>query len=484
MRTESVVLKDFKGWNSATVWGSTIEDNELADATNVFITERNTIRRRRGFSNPGNIGTVALGARSMLKYQTPNIDVIIMGHSAGTALVARTGGLNTNNGTLTNTSCVVQFNDIAYIFSPTTNQMATVTSAGTFTLSVANVFATTALVHKRRIFTANNLSATNVSQIRYSEVYDIGSFTGAPGWPTLNTIEVNTGDGDSINTIVELNDALIIFKTNSTWVLYTDGSPSSWSLKRLHTSIGCAYRDSAIVIKGLLYFQASNAVYRTDGTSFDEISRSISNVVALFSPISASLINDGSAIYWDGLYIINPIPESQVLYVFNTINETWTRWSTPVAFARFVSYEESAFYEMMAPRYRVSGTGVELWDTSIVASYTDEGVDYESSVTFKPLSFDTPNKWKRILSVDVELEAGASSTTVEYTAWGEPNDIIKNVIQTISPKVTSSGLHRFPGVGRCRACRVKLESLSQSSVEIMSLSFNLLESQVAVGKKH
>lgn len=484
MRTESVVLKDFKGWNSATVWGSTVADNELVDATNVVITEQNTIVRRRGFSSSSTISTVALGARNMIKYQTPTVDLIIMANSAGTSLVSKTGVLSTNNATLTNTSCVVQFSDLAYIFSPVTNQMATVNSAGTFVTAVANVFATTALVHKRRIFTANNLSSTNVSQIRYSEVFDIGAFTGVTGWPALNTIDVNTGDGDSINSIVELNDSLIIFKTNSTWVLYTDGSPASWSLKRLHSSIGCGFRDSPIVVKGLLYFVSPSAVFRTDGTSFDELSRPIFNVTGSFDASSASLINDGSAAYWNGLYIINPVPTSQVLYVFNTLNETWTRWSTPVAFARFLTYEDDPFYPLISPRYRSSGSGVELWTSTIVGSFTDTSGDFSSSVTFKPMTFDTPNKWKRIISVDVELESQVASTTVEYTAWGEPNDIIKNMVQTISPKVTSSGLHRFPGVGRCRACRVKLESSSPSAVEIMSISYNLLESQSSVGKKH
>lgn len=485
MKVNPVVISKFKGLNTATSdWA--LEDNELSEATNVIITEQGTIKRRKGIFRGNAITGVGQQAYSLCRFKTASIDVNIIASNNGVHLVANDSSVVSSDGG-THVSCAVQYNDIAFVFSYITEQMMTFSASGVKTLNQANFQATEATVHKARCFIANNRSSINPSVVRFSELYTVSPWLGASGWPTNNTIDIQPGDGDTITAIVDYNDSLLVFKTSSTWVIYTDGNPSQWTVKKLHNSIGCVGRDTPTIINNLVYFQSATAVYRTDGTTFEEISRPIQNVFQLYTSTDPSVINYNSATYWNGLWIMNPDPASIVLYVFNTYNDTWTKWVPPTNFGRFQTYPTSSANTFRVPEFRTTAGTVELWSGDSVSPYYDNTVSshvpYSSFVTFKPQDLGLPSVRKRNVSTDVELSdtaVDARPLTLELLKDG----IVTSSTKTSGGNFTTSCLYRFKGAGWCRYLTPRLNTNAEDPMEINSISLNMIPSKSNVGRNH
>ena len=424
MRTTPVALEKFGTMHYLTAHEEAIENNELVDAVNVVIDEHGVINRRRGFDNVVNITGPAISARVVGRHRTSAMDSVFMAHVGGLALVNATGSAVTwNDVSFVNVMFAVQFNNQSFVFSYQVQQMLNVDFAGTRTGSWANVQASLGLVHKGRIFCCNN-RVTPADTVRFSQIYTDPTnpnWSGAGAWPAANTLSISQGDGEMVTAMVEYNDSIIIFKQSSTWILYTDGSPTTgWQLKKLHDSIGCVGTHTPKVVGSLLYFMGVDGVYRTDGTTFEEISEPINAVWRLFSHSNASVMYNRTAVEWDGLYIVNPDWSDDMWYIFNTRNDTWTRWLMPTAFSGPTPFEESPLRPLRALTFQGSGTTVNWWEMTDSSLYQDGEagtlVDIGSEIIFKKLDFGEPDQWKYIPTINIAFErrfAAVAETTCQ-----------------------------------------------------------------------
>lgn len=496
MRTTPVVLEKFGGMNYLTAYSGSIEDTELKDAVNVFIDEQGVIRRRHGFdqvqsvTGPGNTATI------LSRHTTGALTSMFISSLAGVSLVSQNGSITTwTEATLTNAKASVQFDSNSYIFSYQTQQMAKVDSLGNRTLNFANVQASHAVAHKNRLFTTN-LYTGITDRIRYSQLYTDPTnpnFSGAGAWPAANTIDVSSGDGEPIVAMVEYNDNLIIFKKTSTWILYTDGSPlTSWKLQKLNDNIGCTGVWTPRVIGSLLYFMGVDGIYRTDGTTFEEISRPISNVWRLINHNVNTAMYNRSAIEWDGLYIVNPDWSDQEWYVFNTKNDTWTRWHVPQNFSNMVTYSEQPTRPIRMMKF--GNVSAELWESNDLSGYLDGEASpqpFDSELTFKLQDFAQPEKWKYIPQIEATFQrdlasGGEASTSVQLDMIIDNNN---NVPITNSKSLSVDVndfyfLYRFKGPGRCRYLQVIMTTAAQSDFGLQKLIFHLIQGKGAVGYAH
>jgi len=131
-----------------------------------------------------------------------------------------------------------------------------------------------AVFHKQRIF-ASVSSAPG--RIAFS-----GAGTGFGTWAIADTIDVGVDDADPIVGLISLGDLLLIFKTNSTWILYVQGfSAADWVVRKIG-SIGAAPSAgsaSTYYYNGEAYFISRTGLYKTNGSSFVNLSEKVWNPV-------------------------------------------------------------------------------------------------------------------------------------------------------------------------------------------------------------
>ena len=98
-----------------------------------------------------------------------------------------------------------------------------------------------AVYHKSRLFLADN-TKFYYSKIDMTESFDPDAYE-----------EPNPSDGQAITGIFSIFDLLIIFKTNSTYVLVGD-DPDTWAIRPIENTIGCVTARSVILTEGRLFW--------------------------------------------------------------------------------------------------------------------------------------------------------------------------------------------------------------------------------------
>lgn len=495
MRTTPVVVDKFGGMNYLTGYASSIEDNQLKDAVNVIVDEQGVIRRRKGFDSVQSITGPGNNAHILGKHQASSSLLFIAAPTTGVTLAAPNGAVTWTEASLTSAKAVTQYDSNSYIFSYQTQQIMKVDSFGNRTANWANVQGSFALSHKGRIFVTNLYTGLK-DRIRYSQLYTDPTnpnFSGAGAWPAANTLDVSPGDGEPIVAMIEYNDNIIIFKRTSTWILYTDGSPlTSWKLQKLNDNLGCVGVYTPVVIGSLLYFMSANGVYRTDGTTFEEISRPIANVWRNFTHNNDTFLYTRSAVEWDGLYIINPEWSDEEWYIFNTRNDTWTRWHTPVNFSRMIPNDDQPLRPLRMMKYGV--TSAELWETNDLSGYQDgEGSPspYDSEIVFKTFDFGQPDTWKYVPQVELafvrDVATGGEVTClvqVEYVIDALNGAAIPAQLNLTIDINDFYFLYRLKGPGRFRYLSTRVYTSALSDMALEKLIFHMIQMKGAVGYAH
>lgn len=140
--------------------------------------------------------------------------------------------------------------------------------------AVTGVFTTptSAKVHKNRLWIAQG------STVYFSDSNNPTSF------PVVNFFQVNTNDGQSIVGMEELLDTLVIFKTDSIWLIKgeplgagTNTTIGNLSLQRINSSIGCVAMRSIVAVDSVIYFMGRSGLYIFENNQIKLISQDVNN---------------------------------------------------------------------------------------------------------------------------------------------------------------------------------------------------------------
>jgi len=148
---------------------------------------------------------------------------------------------------------------------------------------------------------------------------------------------VNPGDGDVLVGFAVLQDTLFLFKTHSMWRFNPVGALEDWVLRDVSMTVGCTSVYTIREIEGYIWFASEQAVYKTDGVTFLEMSRSIRPIFKGHFPAggvnSVDTVNLDSAAYWNGKFfyhiVTNPMGQigyTRNLYVLDVQSNGWTRY--------------------------------------------------------------------------------------------------------------------------------------------------------------
>jgi hypothetical protein len=199
---------------------------------------------------------------------------------------------------------------------------------GSWTAVAAMPRAEFGVIFRDRLFLcAADNNSTNYSRVHFS---DPGNFT---SWPGTNFFDVNPGDGQKLTGIAVYQDSLIIFKTDSTYVMAFDTSPSDGVLKPINTIIGatktdgnhnnghlvCSYENSLFVLH-------RGAVYEMINYTFTKVNEKVPLVRSspLSSPLAPfNIYEECISIVGDRVYV----RYGENAYVYNLRTRTWSIWN-------------------------------------------------------------------------------------------------------------------------------------------------------------
>ena len=171
-------------------------------------------------------------------------------------------------------------------------------------------------VHKNRMFIAGVASLR--SRLYYSDLAD------AETWPVLNFIDVGKGDGDTITGLTVLLDTLVIYKTNSVWML-TGSSSSDFVLRRVTDEAGSSSNKSLSLVKNSLIGIATDGVRLFDGIKSITASDKIE---VTFEGLNRTQLALAEGVTFDHHYYL-AVPEGSSIYnnvvlVYDLIRAAWT----------------------------------------------------------------------------------------------------------------------------------------------------------------
>ena len=466
MRGSSVSVKEFGGTN--TDMSGQIPDNNFQRVYNMWVTLGKTLRAREGIQQWGNYGITNGSLVGRWRTSTA-IDRWLASTTAATYEMSKIGAAGSNISAFP-THLMLQWNDLAFLFREDTTAIRTWNGTA-ITATLIPYFANVGIVHKNRMFTVSN-KATGVakSQLRYTDIFDINAPNTLAGWTNGGTISVQTSDADWITAVAVMNDTLYIFKSFSTWVLYTDGVDTSWTLRNIHPSVGCIGRDTPVVIGGLMYFLSAQGVYRTDGTTFERISDAIPDRFDNLDATTYVSTNDRSAVWYKNLYILNNNSSGGELDVYNIDNGAWTQWNTVNPLSRIIGVPDGTPPYFVGMYNETSGVLARYIDSNTYKDY-DGALDYTCSFLTKYYDFDKPDVIKYIpeVSFDMNFQIGITQS-VTCTMFVDGNVTAGGSFQ-VQTNDSDRRLYRFTGPKRCRILACSAQFVPAGDIELNSINF-------------
>ena len=472
--TTEVTLTDFEG--VATGLTARFKDTEFQQADNFWITPNKTLRVRNGFNTHGTVQSYD-NAEILGKFSTGN-DYIIVTHDDGLDPVFISNGNTLGTGFIDPdpADLMLVANSVAYFFDDGSgaNRNVRTWAGGAVTDTGQSQKANLGVTHKNRFFVCNNIT-TGVakSQLRYTDIFDLNLPSTALGWSEGGTISVNTSDNDFITAVCVMNDTLFIFKRYSSWVLYTDGVDTSWTLRNIHPTIGCVGRDTVAVIGGLLYFLSGQGLYRTDGTTFERLSDKVSDWFDSLT-VTAAQCNLRSAAWYENLYVLN-INNSSWLNIYHIDNGGWTQWDvSDNPLSRLISVPEFSPWAIMS-WFQGTAECLALYHSDTLFGDRRPGGGatisyYTPEITTKGFDFDKPLDVKQVIEVVLDISSATSvddSLSYLWVTEGNTSSTVTNVFYLRNSTLVRLGINN-----RCRKIYLNFYTGCQP-YEINSISFVL-----------
>jgi hypothetical protein len=202
------------------------------------------------------------------------------------------------------------------------------------------------------------------SRLYYS---DLGN---AFSWPTTNTADFDTADGEAITGIGTFGPYLLIFKRSKIFAIY-DVDPSLGPLNRvISRNVGaCSHRSIVETPKGTLFLTPDKGVWSTNGSTVEDLSMKVRPSFALYTPSES---NAAAAFYNNHYYVsfqnaANAGSVNDSLMDFDFATVSWWKHSCPASqFAVWRSGSStSSLLFGIRPTATVGATGTPLTTSGV-----------------------------------------------------------------------------------------------------------------------
>lgn len=473
---EPIRLGPFVGGMNILSDPTALQDTELVDAVNLELDLDGSYISRPPFSTLASPSSG--GHMKLLGYYIDGLNLRLIGcNSSG--LWHYTAGVwaAITNGAGIDATCMVQYDDKAWIIATQTSGIAGGSITGTTFSGVAAMpRGGSAVVHKERLYIVPGPSFTgaNSTVVKFSAAADFTS------WPAVNAIFINKGDGQKLIDILVYNDNLLLFKEDSTYVLAFDSSPSDAISRKINPTIGVSSKDCVVAYENQLYVLHENNVYEVVNYDFAKINSKI------------PLLYDGTAPAggWSDSQFLTLLGDRLIvkyyakLFVFGLKTKVWTRWDTSTNGGRYIGPAVAVPIKDEAnavPTYVMSSASAS---SSAFYSFRDV-IDSSNSETIncsiktKNYDFGVPHRYKRLFWWGADVSTISTITGIlqpiivnfsvtwgqlsAYTwgqisanTWGQPLNVPVSIQSVKSAQTAPRKFAKFPKSLRFRQANFEI----------------------------
>lgn len=167
-------------------------------------------------------------------------------------------------------------------------------------INVSPPYAKFSLIHKERLFLANDPSGTvsGKSTIYWSDILNPDYFNTATDYEVIRP-----DDGDQITAIKNILGTIQVGKEGTWSKIYTDNADSSsWTISAPYSFIGCIAPYSAVNSPSGIIYLGRHGLYSFNGSSSELISDVVTDKI---KDILATNQNEVAGIYYDNQYLMS-----------------------------------------------------------------------------------------------------------------------------------------------------------------------------------
>lgn len=322
---------------------------------------------------------------------------------------------------------LVQYNDMV-IFIPqgiTTGIYCTLTPTG-----LTSVITTTGIpqgnngiIFKDRLFVfgiTSNVpgSAQPTPTVSYS------ASTNALSFPVANFFKLNPGDGEGVNASIILGDALVLFKTRSTYALYFDTDPGLGTIRRISDEIGTSSALSVVRYENVAYLIARRTVYRIQNLLFLDIGRNL-NLMAKRNTTPVQTDNTKQDVIFafnTKLFLIVYTSTGYLYYIYNVEVDAWAQYTFDEQPNRFNAINDTLNGNSLQTWLATKNNSSNLYLFS--PSNSNTYGDYPSGKTAfyvktKKYAFTDSTYYKRMFWWGMDALIGGITDTAQFTAYSD-----------------------------------------------------------------
>ncbi len=208
------------------------------------------------------------------------------------------------------------------------------------------------IIHKNRLYTVPGESATsNASRLSFSNAADPSTFGGS------NFIDVQPGDGDTLNNVAVYQDNLLLFKGESTHVLAYDLDPVDAILREINPVVGSTGSQGVVQYENTIYAMHRNKVYEITNFNFSLLNLKVPLVFDNALPTGTTARYENQHLSTLGERLI--VRYYNRTYSFQLRTRTWSEWSK----TEDTSATEWHIFGPLVRARDLSGSGIDAYYT-------------------------------------------------------------------------------------------------------------------------
>jgi hypothetical protein len=351
------------------------------------------------------------------------------------------------------------------------------------------------VVHKNRLYCVPGADATtNASRLTFSQSADFTT------WPGTSFIDVQPGDGDTLNNLVVYQDNLLLFKGESTHVLAYDLDPTDAILREINPVVGSTGSLGVVQYENTVYSMHRNKIYEIINFNFALLNVKVPLVFDNALPTGTTTRYEPQHLSTLGERLI--VRYYNRTYSFQLRTRTWGEWSQtdntstiewhifgPLVRARDItgsgldSYYTGYSFDVSSGGYKVikiidgrTGGALEgLGTNTFYCIATTKDYDMADPVRYKRLFWwgadvvTGQNIQGSITPITLVSSATWNSLNAELwndlNTWGNPLTAANSFIETITGDniANTNKLIKFGKAMRFRKCHFSLMLVTDGS---------------------
>lgn len=230
-------------------------------------------------------------------------------------------------------------------------------------------------------------------------------------------IDISPSDGESITALHRSKSALLVFKQNHIYKVYsitqTDPDP--------RYDVGTASQESVVETKAGMYFHHSSGFYQYNAYGIvQEISRPIIDIIraipsSSYTSIAGWLDPDGDHINWSlGTVTVKGVTYTNLNVRYSISTQVWTHRSYPTQFLCSATYDDGT------TRYKIVGDNAgNTYEHN--TGLTDDGTQISYSLIHRWDNIDGLLSTRKTIMQGMFSHDGGTGSKIDYQIDGDPD---------------------------------------------------------------